>query len=129
MFAPRPTSDPRSHVVVKPSVRPAPLYEDVVQAEAEAVAPVVPPSRFRDAHLRQIGRTMGRRGVWPDLFDRAADPDVPEMPTLLACALDRLGQFVAAQGLGAPGPITNTQAVEALSVICAHFRPTPGEVR
>ena len=53
------------------------------------------------------------------LFDWAAHPDKPEMPTLVACALDRVGQYVAT-----PGLISRSDALEALDVIRSHFRPS-----
>jgi len=52
------------------------------------------------------------------LFDWAAEPDRPSLPTLQGLALDRLGTFVCS-----PGLITREQAIEAVSVLRAYFRP------
>lgn len=64
----------------------------------------------------------------PPLFDWARDPDLdqqppvralgPVLPTLVACALDRVGQH-----LDDPTRVSKADAFEALRLIRAHFRP------
>jgi hypothetical protein len=70
---------------------------------------------------RLHGRREARRTDHPsapvELFDWATHSDKPPMPTLIACALDRVGQHLAN-----PLQVSRAQAVEALTAIRAHYR-------
>lgn len=78
------------------------------------------PAEPRHHVALRSGHPTTRRPAAPvvDLFDWAAQPDRPVLPTLAACALDRLGTYVMS-----PGLISREQAIEAVAVLRAHFRP------
>lgn len=46
----------------------------------------------------------------------------PVLPTLVACALDRVGQHI----IESPSSVSKAEALEALRLIRAHFRPEVG---
>ena len=97
-FGPRPTRDPLAHVAVHHQPDPVELVE------------------VRAPSARQMHPTNPCAPVGP--FDWALQPDQPLMPTLVACALDRLGQYVQT-----PGLVSREQAIEALFTIRSHYRP------
>lgn len=68
-------------------------------------------------HGRREARRTNHPSATIELFDWEAHPDKPTMPTLIACALDRVGQHLAN-----PLQVSRAQAVEALTAIRAHYR-------
>lgn len=57
------------------------------------------------------------------LFDWEANPDRPPMPTLIACALDLIGQHIEN-----PLRVPKFEAVEALQAIRGHYATTAGQL-
>lgn len=114
-FAPRATREPLVHVSIQ---QPAIQVDPLLVAAARADHPARRPFEVRPIEPRPFAGPVETE-PWGMLFDWDDHPDLPPvMPTLVACAIDRLGQFLCTTGM-----ISRDQAFEALQVIRGYWRP------